>query len=297
MGQRKRNLRVMESPSVERHLLLEGIYLKYGYDFRQYTEVSLSRRIDAIMKGLGVLNEIDLLAVLLKDDGVFHRVLPSFTITTSELFRDPSFFVSLREKILPVLKTYASLNIWIAGCSTGEEVHSVAILLQEEGLLDRSTIFATDINTSALKTAKEGIYNLDSIKDFTKNYVAAGGKASPSDYYTADYNRARMRSFLRENVVFAEHNLATDGVFIEANLVLCRNVLIYFNRELQDRAISLFHQSLAPRCFLALGSKETTRFSEFADYFSCLDKENKIYQKNWLPTKSDTIKSARITEV
>ncbi|KYG67021.1 chemotaxis protein CheR [Bdellovibrio bacteriovorus] len=272
--------------SVERHLLLEGIYLKYGYDFRQYSEVALNRRIDQIMKSLGIQSEVDLLAIVLKDFEIFHRILPTFTITTSEMFRDPTFFLSLRQNIVPILKTYANLNIWIAGCSTGEEVHSLAILLNEEGLLERSTIFATDINTHALKMAKEGIYNIDSIKDFTRNYVAAGGKGSPSDYYTVEYNRARMRSFLRENVVFAEHNLATDGVFIEANLILCRNVLIYFNRELQDRAMSLFHQSLAPRCFLALGSKETTRFSEFADNFNCLDKENKIYQKNWLQTKN-----------
>ena len=279
----------MES-SVERHLLLEGIYLKYGYDFRQYTEVALNRRIDQIMKSTGLHSEIDLLAIVLKDPGMFHQILPTFTITTSEMFRDPNFFLSLRKNIAPVLRTYANLNIWIAGCSTGEEVHSLAILLNEEGLLERSTIFATDINTYALKAAKEGIYNLDSIKDFTRNYVSAGGSGSPSDYYTADYNRARMRTFLRENVVFAEHNLATDGVFIEANLILCRNVLIYFNRDLQDRAMGLFHQSLAPRCFLALGSKETTRFSEFADNFNCLDKENKIYQKNWLQTKTELIK-------
>ena len=276
--------------SVERHLLLEGIYLKYGYDFRQYSETALNRRIEQIMKSLGLQSEVDLLAVVLKDGDLFYRILPTFTVTTSEMFRDPNFFLSLRQNIAPILKTYANLNIWIAGCSTGEEVHSLAILLNEEGLLERSTIFATDINTHALKSAKEGIYNLDSIKDFTRNYVAAGGKGSPSDYYTADYNRARMRSFLRENVVFAEHNLATDGVFIEAHLILCRNVLIYFNRGLQDRAMSLFHQSLAPRCFLALGSKETTRFSEFADDFSCLDKENKIYQKNWLQTKTEFIK-------
>lgn len=287
---------MMDAGSVERHLLLEGIYLKYGYDFRQYTEVSLSRRIDTIMRSLGVSREIDLLAQLLKDDETFHRILPTFTITTSEMFRDPPFFLSLRQNIMPVLKTYASVNIWIAGCSTGEEVHSLAILLHEEGLLERSTIFATDINTAALKTAKEGIYNLESIRDFTRNYVAAGGSSSPSEYYTADYNRARMRSFLRDSVVFAEHNLASDGVFLEAHLVMCRNVMIYFNRELQDRAISLFHQSLAPRCFLALGSKETTRFSEYADYFTTVDKENKIYQKNRLAMK-DPIKPGRITEV
>lgn len=277
--------------SVERHLLLEGIYLKYGYDFRQYSEVSLGRRVEQIMKSLDYQTEVDLLAALLKDQALFHRVLPTFTITTSELFRDPNFYLSLRKNVIPVLKTYANLNIWIAGCSTGEEVHSLAILLSEEGLLERSTIFATDINTHALRAAKDGIYTLDSIKDFTRNYVNAGGHGSPSDYYTADYNRARMRSFLRENVVFAEHNLATDGVFIAAHLILCRNVLIYFNRELQDRALGLFHQSLASRCFLALGSKETTRFSEFADNFQCLDKENKIYQKNWLQIKPEMVRS------
>ncbi|MNJ98607.1 Chemotaxis protein methyltransferase Cher2 [compost metagenome] len=266
--------------TVERHLLLEGIYLKYGYDFRNYTETSLDRRLEAVMKKLSQEHEVDLLSTLLKDEDTFQKILPMLTITTSEMFRDPSFFLSLRQNVLPLLKTYPNINIWTAGCSTGEELHSLAIMLQEEGLLERSRIFATDINPVAIRAAKEGIYTLESIKNFTKNYVAAGGTGSPSDYYTANYNRARLRSSLRDNVVFAEHNLATDGVFMEAHLVICRNVLIYFNRDLQHRAFTLFHQSLAPRGFLGLGSKETLRFSSISEGFDVLDKENKIFQKN-----------------
>lgn len=270
----------MSKPSLERHLLLEGLYLRYGYDFRNYTETSLSRRLATVMAKLDVDHELDLLSLLLKNEDAFYKTLPLLTVTTSEMFRDPSFFLSLREQVVPLLRTYANLNIWTAGCSTGEEVHSLAILLHEEDLLERSTIYATDINPAALHAAKEGIFSLDSIKSFTKNYVAAGGKLSPSEYYTADYNRARMRSSLRENIVFAEHNLATDGVFVEAHLILCRNVLIYFNRDLQQRAFTLFHESLTPRGFLGIGSKETMRFSSVSEGFDLMDKENKIFQKN-----------------
>jgi chemotaxis protein methyltransferase CheR len=273
----------MNVGNVQRHLLLEGIFLKYGFDFRKYTEASVTRRIDVILAKSNISTEADLLARLLNDEEFFKKIMPLFTVNTSEMFRDPTFFKSLRTQVVPVLRTYPNLNIWIAGCSTGEEVYSLQILLHEEGLLERSTIYATDINPIALKKAQDGVYDLEGIRVFTKNYVEAGGTRSPSDYYTVHYNRARMIPELRERVVFSEHNMATGEGFVEAHLILCRNVLIYFNRELQERVFKLFYQSLASRAFLGLGSKESIRFSACAEGFDELDKENKIYQKARTP--------------
>ena len=206
-------------------------------------------------------------------------MLPLFTIGTTEFFRDPEFFKSLRTKVLPVLHTYAHSRLWVCGCSSGEELYSLAILLREEGLSERTTIFATDVNPAALAAARDGIYSNETMQTFTKNYVAAGGKRSPSEYYTAQYGLARMDPALRDNVVFSPHNLVTDHVFTEAHLILCRNVLIYFNRDLQDRVFWLFHQSLALRGFLGLGSKESLRFSAVSEVFSPVDSDHKIYQK------------------
>lgn len=273
--------------STEKILLLEGIFRKYGYDFRNYSPASIGRRIDVAVRKMQVQDELELLSLLMKDPQSFEKVLSAFSITTSELFRDPIFFRSLRDKVLPLLSTYANLNIWVAGCSTGQEIYSLAILFHEENLLHRCQIYATDINPHALAAAKEGIYSAEAIKVFTKNYVAFGGKLSPSDYYTADYERARMRPFLREHVTFSEHNLAIDQVFIEAHLILCRNVLIYFNRELQNRCFGLFKDSLVPRGFLGIGQKETIRLSPLTSEFEGLDEEMKIYRlkrpqyKNW----------------
>ncbi|WP_413294888.1 CheR family methyltransferase [Bdellovibrio sp. HCB185ZH] len=269
----------MTVENVQRHLLLEGIFLKYGFDFRKYTEASVTRRIDVILAKHNIATEADLLARLLNDEDFFRKIMPLFTVNTSEMFRDPSFFKALRAQVIPVLRTYPNLNIWIAGCSTGEEVYSLQILLHEEGLLERSTIYATDINPVALKKAQDGVYDLEGIRVFTKNYVESGGNKSPSDYYTVHYNRARMIPELRERVVFSEHNMATGEGFVEAHLILCRNVLIYFNRELQERVFKLFYESLASRAFLGLGSKESIRFSACADGFDELNKEDKIYQK------------------
>lgn len=273
----------MPVENVQRHLLLEGIFLKYGYDFRRYTEASVTRRIDVVLAKFNIKTEVELLARLINDEEFFKKIMPLMTVNTSEMFRDPSFFRSLREHVVPVLRTYPNLNIWIAGCSTGEEVYSLQILLHEEELLERSTIYATDINPVALKKAQDGIYDLEGIRVFTKNYVEAGGTKSPSDYYTVSYNRARMIPELRERVVFSEHNMATGEGFVEAHLILCRNVLIYFNRELQERVFKLFYESLATRAFLGLGSKESIRFSACAEGFNELDKENKIYQKSRTP--------------
>jgi chemotaxis protein methyltransferase CheR len=263
-----------------RKLLLEGIFLKYGYDFREYTEQSVSRRIDVILTKMNLKHEADLLAAILKDDSLFRQIMPMLTVNTSEMFRDPAFFKSLRTNVVPILRTYANLNIWIAGCSTGEEVYSLQILLHEVGLLERSTVYATDINPLVLKKAQDGVFDLESMRQFTGNYVEAGGTGSPSDYYSVHYNRAKMIPQLRENIVFSEHNLATGGGFVEAHLILCRNVLIYFNRDLQERVVKLFYESLGPRSFMGLGSKESTRFSKYKEGFEEVDKENKIYQKS-----------------
>lgn len=222
----------------------------------------------------------ELLRRTMSDKTFFHQILPLFTVSTTEMFRDPEFFKMLREQVVPFLKTYPTLKIWVAGCSTGEEVYSLAILLKEEGLYDRSVIFATDINPQALKVAESGIYELSTIQTFSKNYTAAGGPRSPSEYYTADYGCARFDPSLRTQIVFSEHNLVTDNVFAEMHLVLCRNVLIYFRRPLQDHVLTLFAQSLTRRGFLALGSKESVRFSSASPYFDAVDEHCRIYQKN-----------------
>lgn len=272
-----------EGSSVEARLLLEGIFLKFGYDFRSYAEASLGRRIEAVQARFQIKDEMELLAKLLKEPEFFREVLPYLTVSTTEMFRDPAFFRSLRENVMPRLRTYPTVNVWLAGCSTGEEVYSMAILLREEGLAERATVFATDLNPMALEKARHGIYDLETVKTFTKNYTAAGGTRSPSDYYTAEYGSARFRPFLRENVTFAEHNLVTDFVFAETHLILCRNVMIYFDRDLQERALGLFHESLIPHGFLGLGSKETVRFSGYETSFRPLDAAQKIYQKDSRP--------------
>ncbi|MBX2988638.1 MAG: protein-glutamate O-methyltransferase CheR [Bdellovibrionaceae bacterium] len=269
----------MNFDPVERHLFLEGLLLRYGYDFRQYSEASLNRRLENVMRKTDMTDFYEILKLALRDKEFFNTILPLMTVSTTEPFRDPGFFRSLRQNVAPVLRTHPTINVWIAGCSTGQEIYSLAILFQEEGLLNRATIYATDINPIALRTARDGIYDLESMRTFTRNYIEAGGQHSPSDYYTADYGSARFDPILRRNVVFSEHNLVTDHVFTEANLILCRNVLIYFNRELQDRALRLFSHSLIHRGFLCLGSKESIRFSSIGPDFDALDGENRIFQK------------------
>lgn len=265
---------------VEEQLFLEGVFLKYGYDFRQYAASSLNRRLENVLTRMNAADPMDLLKMVLRDRAAFERVLTMMTVTTTEAFRDPPFFRALRDRVVPILRTYPTIKIWTAGCSTGEELYSLAILLSEEGLLERSTIFATDINTDALKIAREGIYPVEVMQTFTKNYADYGGRKHPSDYYTADYGFARFDRALKENVVFSEHNLATDNVFTEAHLVICRNVLIYFNRELQDRALGLFSRSLVSRGFLVLGSRETVRFSGVVNDFDVTDSNARIFQKS-----------------
>ncbi|MDI1268823.1 MAG: protein-glutamate O-methyltransferase CheR [Polaromonas sp.] len=261
------------------HLLVQAIYSQYSYDFRDYAGASQKRRVLKALTQLGYPTIPALQAAMAQDPAVFMQLLQYLTIPVSEMFRDPSFFLALRQQVMPVLRTYPSLKIWVAGCSTGEEVYSLAILLKEEGLLDRSLIYATDINPKSLAKARQGIFSLASIQGHTANYQAAGGRQAFSDYYTAAYDAAVFDKSLRDNITFADHSLATDSVFSETQLVLCRNVLIYFNKKLQDRALGLFHESLSHRGFMGLGSKESIDFSTYAQRFEPLDRPERIFRK------------------
>jgi chemotaxis protein methyltransferase CheR len=264
---------------VELKLLLEGVYLTYQHDFRHYAIASLRRRIRQAMTQFECSTVSELQSRVLHEPEVFAQMLQFFTVQVSEMFRDPGYFKALREQVMPVLKTYPSLKIWVAGCSTGEEVWSLAILLAEEGMLDNTLIYATDINPVALKKAEDGIYDLSRIAGFSSNYQQAGGIRSLSDYYTTGYDGALFDRALRRRMVFADHSLATDSVFSEAHFVSCRNVLIYFDPVLQDRAVSLFADSLVHRGFLGLGAKESLRFSQHASRFVDFAASEKIYQR------------------
>jgi len=267
--------------AIEIDLLLEGIFQRYGYDFREYGKAHARRRILHRLGLTGFQSISELQHQVLKDESLFHILLQDLSINTTEMFRDPEFFLELREQVIPVLKTYPFLKIWHAGCSTGEEVYSMAVILQEEGLLNRSQIYATDFNPVVLKAAREGIYPARLMKDYTTNYMKSGGKHSFSDYYSARYDSAILKKSLKENLVFADHNLVTDGVFGEMNLVMCRNTLIYFNKGLQNRAIGLFSDSLIPGGFLCLGSKENLTFSSHRDSFTPVVAKWRIFRKKY----------------
>ncbi|MFA4914049.1 MAG: protein-glutamate O-methyltransferase CheR [Burkholderiaceae bacterium] len=264
---------------IELKLLLEGVYQQYQHDFRNYSVASMRRRIQHAMERFECETVSQLQSKVLHDPAVFAQMLQFFTVQVSEMFRDPSYFKALRERVIPVLRTYASIKIWVAGCSSGEEVWSLAILLREEGLLERTLIYATDINPVALQLAEGGIYDIERIATFSRNYLAAGGTASLADYYISSTHDAIFDRSLRQHVVFADHSLATDSVFSEVHLVSCRNVLIYFNRGLQDRATKLFHDALVRKGFLGLGAKESLRFTAMADHFEELVPADKIYQR------------------
>lgn len=264
---------------IELRLLMEAIYLKYSYDFRDYTGASQKRRVMYALGQLGLPNISVLQEKVLRDAALFADLLQYLTIPVSEMFRDPAYFLALRRQVVPMLRTYPSLTIWVAGCSTGEEVFSLAILLREEGLLERTRIYATDINPNSLEKARQGIFPLEAIRSYTANYQRAGGQRAFSDYYTAAYEAARFDPTLCADVIFADHSLATDSVFAETHLVSCRNVMIYFNRQLQDRALGLFHESLCHRGFLGLGAKESIDFSAYADRFEALSRAERVYRK------------------
>jgi chemotaxis protein methyltransferase CheR len=258
---------------------LESIRFVYGYDFTEYSEASVKRRIQAFMDSNKISSVKELGKLILKDEPVFEKFVQDITVNVTEMFRDPIFYRSLRKNVIGRLGTYPFIKIWIAGCSTGEEVYSMAILLREEGLLERSVIYATDINQAALQTAKEGISSIDYMKNYTENYLKSGGRNSFSDYYKAKYNSVLWDKTLRQNIVFSVHNLAMDKSFNEFQLILCRNVLIYFNQSLQNKVIELFYDSLCVFGFLALGNKESLLFSQKQKCFDDIDRKEKIYMK------------------
>lgn len=264
---------------LEVRLLLEAIHERYGYDFRDYAFSTMKRRILKRMEEEGLPTITSLLERVLRNPQVMERLLMDFSITTSTMFRDPGFFRCLREKVIPILKTYPYLRIWHAGCSCGEEVYSLAILLTEEGLYKRSRIYATDFNEASLEKAKQGIFPLSGMKTYTQNYIAAGGQGNFSDYYTTKYEGARFQPSLAKNIVFAQHNLVTDSSFNEFNLILCRNVMIYFNRELQNRVHELLYGSLVHLGFLGLGEKENLLFTPHADGYEPLDEKERLFRK------------------
>jgi chemotaxis protein methyltransferase CheR len=264
---------------LELRLLLEAINERYHYDFRRYAADSMHRRLARALPMFSCRTLSGLQERLLHDPAVFPALLPLLTVQVSDMFRDPAYYRGLRERVMPVLATYPSLKLWVAGCSTGEEVYSLAILLREEGLLDRSIIYATDISADGLARAEAGVYALDRVAAFSTNYQAAGGRASLSDYYTAAYGAAAFDKTLRRSVVFSDHSLATDSVFAEVHLVSCRNVLIYFARDLQERAVGLFREALCRKGFLGLGARETLQFSRHAPAFIAIAPNERIYQR------------------
>lgn len=269
----------MQIETIELKLLLEGIYLKYGYDFRDYSKASVKRRIGQRMLLSALPNLAAMQHKILHEKSFFQTVLLDLSVNVTEMYRDPSFYLALRETVIPILRTYPFIKIWHAGCSTGEEVYSMAILLKEEGLLEKAMIYATDINEVVLMKAREGIYSLNLIKEYAQNYQKSGGTSSLADYYKAEGDAAILDQSLKKHIVFSQHNLTTDNVFGEMQLIMCRNVLIYFERDLQNRVINLFHESLGRQGVLCLGNKERILFMDKIKGFRELIPQEKIYQK------------------
>lgn len=268
-----------DSFDYELRLLLEAIYHRYQHDFRHYAVASLRRRVTQAMQRFGCRSVSQLQDRILHEPDVFAQTLEYLTVQVSELFRDPDYFRALRQEVVPFLKTYPSVKLWVAGCSAGEEVISIAILLHEENLLERALIYATDINPKALGAAKAGMYPIDRIAQFSENYLAAGGTRSLSDYYHAAYGSAIFDRALRQRVLYADHSLATDSVFSEVHFVSCRNVLIYFDRSLQDRSLTLFRDALVHRGYMGLGAKESLHFSALASSFVEVPGRQRIYRR------------------
>ena len=269
----------LELEQLEVELLLEGIYRRYGYDFRHYAPASLKRRLRRRMEGEHLETLSALQERVLREPVVMERLLLDLSINVTAMFRDPSFFRSFREHVVPLLRTYPFSRIWVAGCSTGEEVYSFAIVLAEEGLGDRVRIYATDINQAVIDIARRGVFPLDKMQEYTQNYIGGGGTRSFSEYYVARYDGARFSRALVDGVVFAQHNLASDAAFNEFHVITCRNVMIYFDRPLQAHVHGLFYESLTTFGVLALGQKETIRFSPYADAYDELVAAEKLYRK------------------
>jgi chemotaxis protein methyltransferase CheR len=264
---------------VEIELLLEGIFRHYGFDFRSYAYSSIRRRLWKRLEAEGLATISELQARVLHDTAAMERLLLDLSVNVTSMFRDPGFYQAFRESVVPMLRTYPFIRIWHAGCSTGEEVYSTAIVLEEEGLLERSRIYATDINDVVLQHARDGIFPLNRMQEYTENYIKAGGKRSFSEYYTAKYDGALFSPSLTRNVVFAQHNLVTDRSFSEFNVIFCRNVLIYFDRELQQQVHGLFYESLTTFGILGLGSKESLKFSKYEPCYERLHAREKLYRK------------------
>ncbi len=269
----------LENEDLEIRLLLEAVYLKYGYDFRNYAKASLKRRIRHRFALSDFNNISEMQHTVISDASFFEKLLLDCSINVTEMFRDPQIYKVIRKDIIPLLKGLPHIKIWHAGCSTGEEVYSMAIILKEEGLYHKTQIYATDFNDVVLEKAKTGVFPIDRIKTYTANYQRAGGTQSFADYYTAHYNAAVMNKALKKNIVFAAHNLVTDWVFGEMNLIFCRNVLIYFDKKLQNRVVRLFKESLSEKGFMCIGLKESLLFSEDAECFEEVVKNTKLYRK------------------
>ena len=270
---------VLSVNAIEVALLLEGIYQRYGYDFRGYSKASMERRVAFFLAQSECKTVSELQHKVLRNETLFLKILNDFTVQVTEMFRDPSFYLKLKEEVFPILKTYSRVKIWHAGCSTGEEVYSLAILLKEEGLYERTRIYATDINEAAIKKAESGIYPLEVMKAAIKNYQAVKGTSSLTEYCRPDSQFFMIKEELKKNILFSFHNLVTDQVFGEMNLIICRNVFIYFDGNLQSRVIRLFYDSLIRKGFLALGSKESIDFTEGGKNFNYLDKNERICQR------------------
>lgn len=269
-----------EIEEIEIQLLLDALRLRYGYDFRNYAPASLRRRIAQCLSHCEFSRISEIIPRLLYDGWLLERLIGELSVTVTEMFRDPVTFSALTEKVFPILATHSFVNIWHAGCATGEECYSLAILLSEHQLHHRCRIYATDINPEAIEKAREGIYPLERMRTFSSNYHKAGGRGSLADYYHAHYDMACMDPQLRAHMVFATHNLATDGVFAEMNLILCRNVLIYFDPSLQKRVLALFHQSLMPGGLLCLGDSEGLHGSRFQEQFASLGGIRSLYRRS-----------------
>ncbi|QJB57088.1 protein-glutamate O-methyltransferase CheR [Pseudodesulfovibrio sp. zrk46] len=269
----------IDNERLEIKLLLEAIYQKYGYDFREYACAHTKRRLDHRRSLEDISSYSEMMHRVIYDENFFNTLLLDLSINVTEMFRDPWVYNRVRDFVIPHLMTYPFIKVWHAGCSAGQEVYSMGILLEEEGLKERCQIYATDFNERILAKAKDGIYPMDLVRDYTANYQKAGGKYSLSDYYTADYEHVVIKRSLKDQVLFSSHNLVTDGVFGEMNVIFCRNVLIYFNRDLQNRVLKLFRDSLCPGGFLCLGSKESLKFSDVAKDFEVVAEREKIYRK------------------
>jgi chemotaxis protein methyltransferase CheR len=269
----------LETEQLELQLLLEGVYRQYGFDFREYAPASLKRRVWRRVHAEGLQSIAGLLERVLHNADVMERLLLDLSINVTSMFRDPSFYSALRRQIIPLLRTYPFTRIWVAGCSTGEEVYSLAIVLHEAGLHERARIYATDINESVLERARAGVFPLEKMKEYTEHYIRAGGQRSFSEYYLAKYEGALFERALTDNVVWAPHNLVQDRSFNSFNLIMCRNVMIYFDRTLQNRVHQLFYDSLERFGTLALGHKESIRFTGLEESYEELNSEEKLYRK------------------